>query len=145
MNPHLVRKWYEEYKTGIFRFALSILKDNALAEDVLQETFLKLMSGKYMVHEGKEQAWLYKVARNLCYDILRKESREVALTVSQSREQYGYIDLISGLDLTEREIVTLKIVGGLTHQEIAKVVGLTVHATKKRYERAIQKLREEEL
>lgn len=145
MNQYLAQQWYEQYKTGIFRFALSILRDRALAEDVLQETFLKLLSGKYTVYEGKEQAWLYKVARNLCYDILRNRGREVALTVSQSREHYGYIDLIACLDLAEQEIVTLKIVGGLTHKEIAKVMGLTVHASKKRYERAIQKLREEEL
>ena len=144
MSQHLVQQWYEKYKTGIFRFALSVLKDSALAEDVLQETFLKLLSGRYTVYEGKEQSWLYKVARNLCYDILRNQDREVELDVSQSREQYGYIDLISGLNLTEREIVTLKIVGGLSHKEIAKVMGLTVHASKKRYERAIQKLREEE-
>lgn len=144
MDTRLVQSWYEQYKTGIFRFALSILKDRHLAEDVLQETFLKLLSGKYRIHEGKQQAWLYKVARNLCYDILRNQGREVALAAEQNRESYGYIDLIASLDLTEREIVTLKIVGGLTHQEIAKVVGLTVHASKKRYERALQKLREEE-
>lgn len=145
MNQNLAQQWYEQYKTGIFRFALSILKDSHLAEDVLQETFLKLLSGKCRVHEGKEQAWLYKVARNLCYDILRNRGREVELTVKQNGESYAYIDLISGLDLTEREIVTLKIVGGLTHKEVARVMGLTVHATKKRYERAIQKLREEEI
>lgn len=144
MNQYQIQQWYEAYKSSIFRFALSILKDNALAEDVLQETFLKLLSGGYTVYEGKEQAWLYKVARNLCYDVLRNRGREAELDASQSREQYGYIDLISGLDLTEREIVTLKIVGGLSHKEIAKVMGLTVHASKKRYERAIQKLREEE-
>lgn len=145
MNPQQVQQWYEQYKTGIFRFVLSILKNASLAEDVLQETFLKLLSGKYTVHEGKEQAWLYKVARNLSYDILRNQSREVVLTDQQNRESYAYIELIAGLDLTEKEIVTLKIVGGLTHKEIAKVMGLTVHASKKRYERAIQKLREEEL
>lgn len=145
MNLYLVQQWYERYKTGIFRFALSILKDRHLAEDVLQETFLRLLSGRYMVHEGKEQAWLYKVARNLCYDMLRHQGREVALTAAPNGESYDYIDMISGLDMTEKEIVTLKIVGGLTHKEIAKVMGLSVHASKKRYERAIQKLREEEL
>ena len=38
----------------------------------------------------------------------------------------------------------MKIVGGLTHREIAKAMGMTEHAVKKRYERSIQKLREEE-
>ena len=145
MNPDLVQQWYEQYKTGLFRFALSILKDSHLAEDVLQETFVKLLSGKYLVQEGKQQAWLYKVARNLSYDLLRKRDWETEQVAVQCRESYDYIDLIAGLDITEREIVTLKIIGGLTHKEIAKVMGITVHAAKKRYERIIRKLREEEL
>lgn len=145
MDPQLVQQWYEQYKTGIFRFSLSILKDSQLAEDVLQETFLKLLSGKYLVQEGKQQAWLYKAARNLSYDLLRKQEWETELVEIQGGDSYGYIDMIAGLGLTEREIVTLKIVGGLTHKEIAKVMGITVHAAKKRYERIIQKLREEGL
>ena len=36
MNRQMVHKWYEAYKTGLFRFALSILKDESAAEDVLQ-------------------------------------------------------------------------------------------------------------
>ena len=144
MNPNLVKQWYETYKTGIFRFALTMLKDTHLAEDVLQETFVRLLSGKYTVHTGKEQAWLYKVARNLCLDILRKRNWETgALPETVGEDSYGYIELISGLDQTEREIVSLKIIGGLTHSEIAKVMGLTVSASKRRYERAIAKLRKE--
>ena len=48
MNKELVYAWYEQYKTGIYRYALSILKDTHGAEDVLQETFLRLLSGKYV-------------------------------------------------------------------------------------------------
>lgn len=146
MNKTLIYSWYEQHKTGIFRYSLSILKDAHLAEDVLQETFLRLLSGKYTVQPGKEQAWLYKVAHNLCYDILRKRNWETGeLPEPAGKENYEYIDLTAGLDTTEREIVTLKIIGGLTHKEIARIMGLTVHASKKRYERAIQKLREEVL
>lgn len=145
MHQQMIYDWYEQYKTGIYRYALSILKDPQLAEDVLQETFLRLLSGKYTVHPGKEQAWLYKAAHNLCCDILRKRNWETGqLPEPVGGENYEYIDLISGLEATEREIVTLRIVGGLSHKEIASIMGLTLHASKKRYERAIQKLREEE-
>lgn len=143
MDKTLIYNWYEQYKTGIYRYALSILKDTQLAEDILQETFLRLLSGRHVVQPGKEQAWLYKVAHNLCYDILRKRNWETGeLPEPMGKENYAYIELIAGLEETEREIVTLKIVGGLNHKEIAAVMGLSVHAAKKRYERAIQKLRE---
>lgn len=146
MRQERIYDWYERYKTGIYRYALSILRDHHLAEDVLQETFVKLLSGTDMIRPNKEQAWLYKVAHNLCYDILRKRNWETGeLQEITGREEYRYLELIASLDRTEQEIVTLKIVGGLNHQEIAKVMRLSVHASKKRYERAIQKLREEEM
>ena len=56
MNKMLIYSWYEQYKTGIYRYALSILKDPHGAEDVLQETFLRLLSGRYVVQEEKIQA-----------------------------------------------------------------------------------------
>ena len=40
MNPQLIQSLYEEYHTGIYRFALSLLRDPQQAEDVLQETFV---------------------------------------------------------------------------------------------------------
>ena len=85
------------------------------------------------------------MARNLCFDHLRRQKRldQEPPQIPWEQSQYAYIELISTLDSREQEVVTLKIVGGLTHREIAKVLGLTEHAAKKRYERAIQKLREE--
>lgn len=147
MNPQLVQAWYESYRVGIYRFALSILRDTQQAEDVLQETFVKLICGKFSSPTpGKEKAWLFRVARNLCFDILRKRVQELELPpaiAAPEGENWEFIELISPLTQTEQEILSLKFIGGFTHKEIAKITGTTVHAAKKRYERAIQKLREE--
>ena len=145
MHIESIYEWYEKYKTGIFRYALSRLKDPDGAEDVLQEVFLRLLAGKNFPEPGKEQAYLYRMARNLCFDHLRRQKRlqQEPPQIPSEQTGYAYIELISPLSAKEQEIVTLKIVGGLTHREIAKVLGLTEHAAKKRYERAIQKLREE--
>lgn len=145
MHKARIYEWYETYKTGLFRYALSLLKDPDGAEDVMQEVFVRLLSGKYCPEPGKEQAYLYRMARNLCFDYLRRKNRlaQEQQQILSEQTRYAYIELISPLDSKEQEIVTLKIVGGLTHREIAKVLGLTEHAAKKRYERAIQKLREE--
>ena len=145
MHRTEIQNWYEQYKTGLFRYALTLVKELKTAEDVLQEVFLRLLSGRYSPEPGKEQAYLYRMARNLCFDHLRRQKRlaQEPAQISTEQSQYAYIELISSLDSREQEVVTLKIVGGLTHREIAKVLGLTEHAAKKRYERAIQKLREE--
>ena len=146
MNQSVIYNLYEQYKNGIFRYALSIMKDTYLAEDVLHDTFVKLLSGGVRCASGKEQAWLYKIARNLCYDQLRKLNREQLLseTPAQSDSRFEYIELISSLSPIEQEIVTLKIVGGLTHKEIGSVLGITPGAAQKRYERAISNLRNKE-
>lgn len=146
MNHALVYSWYEQYRTGIYRFALSILRDPQMAEDVLQETFVRLISGIGWPDEGKEKAWLFRVARNLCFDILRKRIREMEappVIAAPPDQNWEFLELISPLTETEKEIVSLKFIGGFSHKEIAKITGTTVHATKKRYERAIQKLRGE--
>ena len=146
MNQLQISNWYEKYKNGIFRYALSITKDAHLAEDVLHDTFVKVMSAGKQCADGKEQAWLYRIARNLCYDRLRHAKYEQAFskTPAQVETRFEYIDLISALSKTDREIVTLKIVGGLSHKEIGTVLGITAMAAQKRYERAIRTLKDKE-
>lgn len=93
MNRQLIHSWYQVYKTGLFRFALSILKDEPSAEDVLQEVFLRMLTGKYMPEPGKEQAYLYRCVRNLCYDEQRRRNRLLdEVTEPADREnQYAYL------------------------------------------------------
>ena len=146
MNQSLIYSWYEKYKNGIFRYALSITKDQCFAEDVLHDTFVKLLSGGIRCASGKEQAWLYRIARNLCYDQLRKSKREQSYveTPAHLDSRFEYIELISTLSPMEQEIVTLRIVGGLSHKEVGSVLGITPSAAQKRYERAISTLRSKE-
>lgn len=143
MDQTTAQEWYEGHKNGIFRYILSITGDPQLAEDVLHDTFVKLLTGGFRCGPGKEQAWLYRVARNLCYDRLRKAKREQAeeLAAADADHRLAYIELIASLSPMEREIVTMKIVGGLTHREIGQVLGLTAAAAQKRYERALDTLR----
>jgi len=154
MDEKVITEWYEKYSVEIYRFALAILGNQHSAEDVLQETFTRaLKKSGYYFAEGKEQAWLYKVARNCCYDILRKKKREELseeiqesiqpLTSISETSTLEFVDLIASLNSTDKEIVSLRIIGGLTHKEVAKVLGITVSGTKKRYERAIHKLQVE--
>ena len=137
---------YEKYKTGIYRYILSITHDQFLAEDVLQDTFVQLLNDGICFEPGKEQAWLYKVARNKCFNILKRQQKHSELhtpTIPNPASHWEFVEMISSLTMIEQEIVTLKIIGDFSHKEIAKIVGLSVPATKKRYERAVQKLRDE--
>ncbi len=155
MSDNWLELIYEERKQELFRFLYVILGEQQAAEDALQETFLKayLHRGKY-IEMQKEKAWLYQIARNTAYDILRKRRREFPMekevlhdVMEQHTEQNEmdgnlmYMEMIAGLSEVEREIVSLKIIAGLTHREIAKVLHMTTGSVKKRYERALNKLK----
>lgn len=146
MSSDQIHIWYEKYKTGIYRYILSITHDQQLAEDVLQDTFVQLLMDGIRFEPGKEQAWLYKVARNKCFNILKRQKKQSELqspVITPENLHWEFLDMIAPLSANEQEIVTLKMIGGLPHKEIAKITGKTVAATKKCYERAIQKLRQE--
>lgn len=145
LDKEKVYSLYEQHKNGIYRYILSIAKDPYLAEDVLQDTFVKLLTKEVHFIFGKESTWLYKVARNRCYDLLKKEKTYQSFSSSEglSEQNWKFIELISSLSEQEQEIISLKYICGFSHKEIAKITGKTVHATRKRYERALQKLRKE--
>ena len=146
MDQTLIYSWYEQYKNGIYRYIFSITKDAHLSEDILHDTFLKLLTGKYTVSPEKIRPWLYRVARNLCFDHMRKRKREcVEETMADTGPNpFRYIEMLASLSPLEQEIVSLKIIGGLTHREIGIVLGISPEAAQKRYERAIAALRKEE-
>lgn len=144
MQQAMLESLYTQHSTGVYRFALSILHSPQDAEDVTQETFLRAMNaGLFRIRPGKERAFLYKVARNLSYNLLRDRKRECPAEEPAAQDQYDveYLQYLTCLSETERNIVTLKLLAGATHAEIAKILGITVHTAKKRYARALDKVR----
>ena len=155
MSNNWLEQIYEERKQELFRFLYVILGESQAAEDALQETFLKayLHRSKY-IEMQREKAWLYQIARNTAYDMLRKrrkefpiEKEQIADVLEKEVEQtdvsshFLYMEMMAQLNEVEREIVSLKIIAGLTHREIAKLLHMTTGSVKKRYERALNKLK----
>jgi RNA polymerase sigma-70 factor (TIGR02943 family) len=74
-------RWVELYGDYLFRFALMRLRDEAKAEDAVQETFLAaLKGGKSFSGRSAEKSWLVGILKNKIYDYFRKASRETAFT-----------------------------------------------------------------
>ena len=155
MSGDWVERVYEKRKQELFRFLYVLLGEQQAAEDALQETFLKvyLHRSKY-VEMQKEKAWLYKIARHTAYDMIRKRQKEFPIEKDQMNtvlekkgstndlcENLLYMEMMKCLNEVEREIVSLKIIAGLTHREIANILHMTTGSVKKRYERALNKLK----
>jgi RNA polymerase sigma factor (sigma-70 family) len=146
------KELFEEHKKHVFAMALSIVRDYDIAEDVLQEVFIKLY--QHMKHQeiSNVKAWLIRVSRNLALDVYRKKKRELTGFEDDYFERAHYRSedplnkmvlqkYLELLDHEERQIVILKDVSGMKHREIAQIVELPLGTVMWKYSRAIKKLR----
>lgn len=145
---------YEQVKTPVYAFALSVLKNAHDAEDVLQDTFVSLYgaAGGYRSN-GKPMAWIMTVARNHCLQKLRARKKQADLPEEDwedlvvTREDMGAEDRLilqqcmRALSDEERQILVLHAVTGFKHREIAEMLEMTLPAVLSKYHRAIKKLR----
>ena len=146
---------YDKLGRRIFMLAFSILRDRESAEDVMQDTFLKIAT---QAHAYKEQsnaiAYILMIARNLSLNMLAKRRRsatcEISLDngadVAEQDEFLGYfsmqeLDALSILDEEERQIVVMKLDCGMKHRDIAAFLDIGEAACQKRYRRALDKLK----
>jgi RNA polymerase sigma-70 factor (ECF subfamily) len=81
------RVLYERYKDEIHGFLVRLLRDDALAEDVLQETFFRVYRNLERCDtERSFRAWLYQITRNAALDAIRVRKKDVRLEQAKARE-----------------------------------------------------------
>lgn len=140
---------FEELKKPVFTIASRILKDKSAAEDVTQEVFVKLFVSPPDPSVKNLRAWIFKVARNLSIDALRKpislSIEETEPAIDDQCENVLYrLDVeraVEKLTLEQRQILTLHINAGLKFKEIALVMDLSQSAVFRRYKKALKTLR----
>ena len=146
---------YQATASAVYGFALSILKDHTLAEDVMQDAYLKIHAGaeKYRP-QGKPMAWVLRIVRSLSLMKLRQLKENSAVSIEESWDIHEARDFVSEsnnklllqaamqiLTDEERQIVTLYAVSGMKHREIASLVGLPLPTVLSKYRRAQMKLK----
>jgi RNA polymerase sigma factor (sigma-70 family) len=145
---------YRELRVPVFAVALAITADRGLAEDVLQETFLRVYTHARSYRPGSTpHAWVAAIARNLALDALRSRRHElleeevakatVPPAVAGNDEAVAGLEVTAalvGLPSTERQIVVLHDVVGLTHAEIARALSLPAGTVWWRYRVALGRL-----
>ena len=131
----------------IYMLALSILRDTHAAEDIMQDTFVKLAAEAHAYRQGSNAiAFILTVARNLAINLHNRRRREcptdtVPDTAEPDSPSFSALEALSLLDETERQIVVMKLDCGMKHKQIAQIVGLSEEACQKRYRRALEKLK----
>ena len=155
-------EWLEEtmaqWEVPLLRTCYLLLRDTALAEDAVQETFLKAWRAKDGYRrEAGEKTWLMRIAVNTCRDMLRggwfrRVDRKVDMAdlpeaaVSFTEPDDTLTRAILSLPDGLRQVITLRYYQGLTLQEVADVLRLsrrTVHYRLDKAERALRAALEE--
>lgn len=152
-TDELIKMFYPD----ILRYCLWHAPNRSLAEDAVQETFLKAIRyfDRY-THKGKFRSFLYQIAANTCIDMQRK-NRNPDLSLEESEIEPAYSDpafevirsdmalrqLVSTLSKDQREIVLLRFGQDLTLREIAEVLHLPLRTVQSRLRSALKKLKAE--
>lgn len=153
---------FETYYDRIYRYALSMIRDAAEADDLTQETFLRAYRELDSLRDaGALVAWLYRIATHVCLDRLRQHARRAP---QESEADLDQVDLpdpdapsleqsvvqnemsacvqnyLADLPDSYRAVILLHDLHGLTGPEIAETLDVSLATVKIRLHRARQRL-----
>jgi len=150
---------YDMYSSSLFGVIVRIVNDEALAEDILQDTFVKIWNSfsSYSTEKGRLFTWMVNIARNLAIDKIRSKdfknqtkNQELENNVTFIDEQrntvykpelLGVRDLVEQLKPEQKSILDLVYFKGYTHVEAADELGVPLGTIKTRLRMAITQLR----
>ena len=160
-----LRILFNRHRDKIFTSIVILVKDRAVAEDVFQDTFVKVIDtlnlGKYR-EEGKFLPWSMRIAHNLCIDYFRKGKKMPKVTVDDDKDVFSFINileetvedemiknqshsklrvLIQHLPEEQREVLVLRHYSGLSFKEIAEQTGVSINTALGRMRYALNNLR----
>ncbi|MBN2548901.1 MAG: sigma-70 family RNA polymerase sigma factor [Anaerolineales bacterium] len=165
-HPDALSELYDRYGRLVFSVAYHATSDVSLAEEITQDTFLRVWqrAESYHPQAGKVAAWLASIARHRAIDLYRRSQArregsvhaledmpdfellddvpglETSLEIEQSRQQVR--SALSQLPLEQRRVLALAYFRGLTHEQIAQVLALPLGTVKTRLRLGMQKMRQ---
>jgi RNA polymerase sigma-70 factor (ECF subfamily) len=164
-NQSSLEKLIRRHKNRIFAYILMIVKEKELAEDLFQDTFIKVIntirSGSYK-EEGKFIQWAMRIAHNLIIDHFRKSKR---IPTIENRDDFDIFDkvripvesveeriiteqihkdvkkLIDYLPKEQREVLVMRHYGDMSFKDIAEVTNVSINTALGRMRYALINLR----
>lgn len=164
-NEVCLKMLINRHKSKIFTSIYLLVKDRCLAEDIFQDTFVKIINtlkkGQYQ-EEGKFLQWTMRIARNLVIDHFRKVSKLPIVTDSEGNDIFSYLvvheenredeiireqshdrlrQLIQQLPEEQKEVLILRHYANLSFKEIADLTGVSINTALGRMRYALTNMR----
>ena len=145
---------YHQTSSAVYGFALSILKNQHDAENVMHDTYIRAYksAGSYKPM-GKPMAWILTIVKNLSYNLLKtgRVSEDITqyeslLNVDEGDTAIDRMILAKAfaiLELEERQIVILHALTGMKHREIAELLDVPIGTVLSKYNRSLAKMKKE--
>ena len=159
------------HQTALYNFALRQVRVPQVAEDVVQEAFVRVVSkADEFKHEARFTTWVYTITRNLCIDQLRKRALRKHPSLDETRGEEGEGPTLgeqtadprasvereaTGTELKERialavdklpdeqrEVFLMREIANLPFKEIAEITGVPENTVKSRMRYALERLQE---
>lgn len=153
---------YDRYERILYAFVLQLTKNRDLAEEAMQEVFIKLWRGGgiYDESKGKFRSWLFTMSRHVAIDLIRKrkpdlqldesyaeaipsESPSVETEVEWQEERAQIETAMATLPAEQQQVVRLMYFQGLSQQKIADACGIPLGTVKGRIRLALRQLRKQ--
>lgn len=139
------------FQRQIFLYCYYLLRSHEEAEDATQDIFIKgLENIKKFSYNVSFSAWLYKIARNHCTDLLKVRGRnykslmQYKINMKEQEKECSYTDMIhdllDNLNMQEKQIFLLRSLEEYSYEEIASIMELKPTTIRKKYERMRKKL-----
>jgi len=145
---------YRQYSADIYRFALYLTGERALAEDITSETFVRAWTATSALRLTTVKAYLLAIARNLYIEELRRQGRHADLpeTLQDHRDLARQTEARSALGKTaealqkipegDRTALLMRTMDEMSYEDIASALGISMSAVKTRIFRARLRLTE---
>src|SRR5580765_8314390 len=149
---------YDRYSRQAYGLALRILRDEALAQDAVQEAFLAVWrtASRFMAERAKASTWILTIVHRRAVDVVRREERRRGdplgdhdaageATEEQAdlrRRRSAVQEVLRQLPDDQRQALELAYYGGLTQSELAERLGVPLGTIKSRMFAGLSKLRE---
>ena len=138
---------FDEHYDKIYRYCYFKVKNQYVAEDITQETFLRFMESSHYEDVGRPLAYMYTIARNLCVDEFRKVPIE---ELKEEMKQSGFEDAVvekenlkqamKALTNEEQELLLLRYVNEISFSDLSKLYGKSRFALYRELSKITKKL-----